>query len=268
MCERYHADGSKCTNLTDYRDGWCRNDECAGFTRASPSIAPESLSAPRGTARHIAETGHAPVDMDLDEVADIHVTLRASESFRFHHGGQAAAAEAQLRSMLEDFLLRSARSSRNGFVRLARDGYELVLSEDLSAITAYSTAHRERTWAQVQAGVGSRFGKAKREPSGEAPEPGPDLPSDQVAAALDPATVHLTSRTRTSFARLFAMGELGDAELDGKIRAALVQLKDGHLVVTRTTPCAEIVVGDLRWLVSDDARRVVGVNRLTTPLGD
>jgi hypothetical protein len=162
--------------------------------------------------------------------------------------------------MLENFLLRSARAVRNGFTCLARDGYEIVLSPDLRIITGYATAHRERTWSQVQAGINSRFrGSSRRDPSGQRPEPGTALASPAVPTAVDPVGAHLTARVRTSFAKMFDLHTVDDLELDLRIRTTLYSISSGRVNLTRAGAGVEVIVGNLRWLISEDAQTIVGV---------
>ena len=47
-------------------------------------------------------------------------------------------------------LKSSSTASASGYVRLSRQGYNLALSPDRTAVTGYFTAHRERTWEQVK----------------------------------------------------------------------------------------------------------------------
>ena len=269
QCSRYHSDGERCTNPTDASDGWCRQPGCGGFVRPSGDLAPESHRSMRGTARHIRETGHVPVGIDLDEVEDIRISQRAEDSFRFHHGGSAAAARSQLTAMLEDFLLKSARSFRDGYAHLARAGFHLSLSPDLSTVVGYSTAHRERTWEQVKAGVPSRFPKVRRAspsphrrtPSGEQHPSGPVLDPAAVGAAVDPATIHLTGLIRTNFARFAGLRQASDEELDAVLRSRLGALASGELGAPREFG-VEILAGGLRWIISADARMAINVGRL------
>ena len=268
-CSRYHSDGERCANATDASDGWCRQPGCQGFVRPSGDLAPESHRALRGTARHIRETGHVPVDIELDEVEDIRISQRAEDSFRFHHGGSGAAARAQLTAMLEDFLLKSARSYRDGYAHLARAGFHLSLSPDLSTVVGYSTVHRERTWEQVKAGVPSRFPKVRRaspsphrrDRSGAQPPAGPVLDPADVGAAVDPSTVHLTGLIRTNFARFAGLRQASDEELDAALRARLGALAGGELGAPREFG-VEIIAGGLRWIISPDARMAINVGRL------
>jgi hypothetical protein len=186
------------------------------------------------------------------------------DSFRFHHGGGEREAEIQLRSMLEDFLLKSARSvSKTGYRVLAREGYELTLSPNGDTITGYSTAHRERTWEQVKAGVKSRIRSAKaRQPSGPAPDPGPAVELSDFGTAFDPNTVHLTGRARTSYARIAAAQLVSDEQLDLEIRACAKGFTSGN-VIQRDDRCFEVEVADRIWLVSPYTRSLFGVKNAT-----
>ncbi|WP_349536597.1 hypothetical protein [Rhodococcus rhodochrous] len=185
--------------------------------------------------------------------------MRAVDSFRFHHGGDQRSAEAQLRSMLEDFLLKSASTvSASGYVRLSRQGYSLVLSPDRTAITGYSTVHRERTWEQVKNKVPSRFHRSPTRTSNHAPEAGPPVPVDQFAEVFDAATVHLTGRVQKSYAKLTDMVESSDAELHAALRADAVQLSTGT-VTEREDGLFEIEHAARTWLVSPDCRTLIGV---------
>jgi hypothetical protein len=264
-CKRFRADGSACTNRTDYTDGWCRSDDCPGFLRHDPAQAPLSQGSPHGTAKHILQTGGLSVgDVSVEDVAAIGITMSAIDSFQRHHGGGERDAEVQLRAMLEDFLLKSARSeSSGGFLKLAREGYELVLAPARQTITGYSTVHRERTWEQVKAGVKSRFGKRnEREASGPAPDRGPTVELSGFSRAFNPVTVHLTARVRRSYARNAGLAQTSDEELDAAIRNACSEFGSGN-VNQRLDRCFEIDVADQIWLVSPDCRCLYGVKPAT-----
>jgi hypothetical protein len=209
--------------------------------------------------------------LDVDEVDLVRISQRAQDSFRFHHGGSAEAARAQLRTMLEDFVLNSARRRRGGFVLLARAGYELVLDGDLTTLTGYSTVHRERTWAQLRSGVPSRFGGGGRggragvrgsSPPGPTPAAGPRVPVDDLGAILDPAGVFLTARVRGAFARLAGMRSAADEELDAVLRERLQQVARTMRTAgprEREDGVVEVDHEGWRWLVRSDARVVIGV---------
>jgi hypothetical protein len=261
-CTRFRADGSACTNETENADRWCREPDCPGFLRSDPTVAPVSEGAPRGTARHISETGDLPTgDVTVEDVATVHIKKCAIESFRLHHGGSEREAEVQLRSMLEDFLLKSARGvSGGGFLTLAREGYELILSPDRDTITGYSTNHRERTWEQVKAGVKSRYtrGGRARDASGPAPERGPAVELHDFEIEFRPTDVHLTGTVRGSYAKIAGLGTVSDEELDASIRALWAEFEPGS-VVERDDGCFEVKLAGLIWLVSPDCRSLVGV---------
>ncbi len=253
---------SACTNQTDYADGWCRQQDCPGFPRPDPAQAPISNGAPHGAAKHVRQTGALPTgDVTVEDVPTVRITTRVLDSFRLHHGGGEREAEVQLRTMLEDFLLKSARSvSKGGYLKLAREGYELILSPGRDTIISYSTVHRERTWEQVKAGVKSRFknhGKA-RTASGTEPEAGSLVKLSNFGTAFDPVAVHLTARVRSSYAKIAGLAWVSDQELDATIRAACAEFMSGN-VVQRDDGCFEVGVVDRIWLVAPDCRSLVGV---------
>lgn len=200
--------------------------------------------------------------LEIDEIVYVRVSQTARDSFRFHHGGSDRAAEVNLRNMLEDFLLRSARTEKGAFVLLAREGYELILDHQFDVITGYRTAHKERTWEQVKAGVASRYGRKARPSRQPSPELGSPLAVTKLAESIQPGAIHLTGRVRTSFARIFHLQTATDDDLDAALRRRLA--KD----VASATPGArkddyavELVSDDLTWLVRPDALALIGVKR-------
>lgn len=197
---------------------------------------------------------------------------------RFHCDGTACtyttdhvddwcSAQAQLCTMLEDFLLTSARQlSPTGFVRLSRQGYTLVLSPDHSAITAYSTVHRERTWDQVKHGIPSRFHRHQpRRPSSETPrQTEPVVPLTGFADAFDQATLHLTARVQRSCAKIGGLLHVSDAHLDAthsRLRRAPPQrhhrAAGGRTIRGRARRAV--------WLVGPDCRALIGVKPVRPP---
>ena len=163
--------------------------------------------------------------------------------------------------MLEDFLLKSARSTRTGVPILSREGYGLILNANGHAIIGYHAIHRERTWAQVKAGAPSRFSRKRaRRPSGGDPgQPGPDLALDDMLSSVDAQKMFLTSRALTSYSRIESLAHLDDDTLDAIIRdeittwpasGAVTQREDGLVVVTSPRRT---------WLVTPDGRSVIGV---------
>ncbi|MFM9462823.1 hypothetical protein ACKI1K_08205 [Streptomyces scabiei] len=88
----------------------------------------------------------------------IRITRSAIDRYRTKHGGDASTAETEIRSLLEN-LISAGEHQRfeNGTWRLMADeGFALLLSDDAARVISYSTPHRERTYAQVRAGVPSR----------------------------------------------------------------------------------------------------------------
>ena len=265
-CERYRADGSPCDNETEHADGWCRQPECPGFQRSSPDTAPEGVGKSRGTRRQIRESQRVDLrGLTIADVPDIRITTRALDSFLFHHGGDARLAELQLRAMLEDFLLRSARSvQKKGYVTLAREGFVLTLSPQVDAVVGYHTVHRERTWEQVKAGVSSRLSRTRRMTPKDRPPilpPGPPVAAEDFVNAVDPATIRLTTRVRTSFVKLESLpNQQWDESLDALIRKAFDSVVTG-LVAQRGDGLFKVTAEGREWLVSEDAQTLIGVRR-------
>lgn len=162
--------------------------------------------------------------------------------------------------MLEDFSLRGiGRQSSGGFLALARDGYEIVLSPDQAAVTNYSTVHRERTWSQFKAGVRSRFGKVPRNDPPPA-ESDPILePLDQILALIDSDAVYLTA---SAFSRGAKMME--DAGEEGEVENFLRRtLRDDIAAgpgVERSDNGAHLIHAKTRtWILRADLLMVLGV---------
>lgn len=259
VCTRFRRDGARCANQTNYIDGWCRAEDCDGFLRSEQSRAPESVGTAHGTAKHIRLSRDLPVgDITVEDVHDIRVTVRAVDSFRYHHGGDQRAAEVQLRNMLEDFLLKSARRpSSGGYLRLSRDGFDVVLSPGRDTITAYSTIHRERTWDQVKSGVKSRF-KNSAGSTAPRPEAGPPVSMSDFADNFDPAAVHLTVRVRQSYAPICGIARSSHAELEAAIRKPVGEWKSGTVAHLDDGPF-ELEIAGRYWLVSPDCRVLIAV---------
>ncbi|QRY53816.1 hypothetical protein [Mycolicibacterium septicum] len=267
QCARFREDGSSCINATDNADGWCRQADCPGFVRRDPSQSPAPEPAVAGTPKpHTEGAAAQAIEVTLNDIDDVHVTQRALDSFRFHHGGGQAEARVQLRNMLEDFVLNSVHTvTRSGLIRLSRHGYQLMLSPDRGRVVGYSTNHRERTWEQVKAGVKSRVRdlRAIRHASGTAPEVGPTVELASFHEVFNPATVHLTGHVRKSFARMAKLTEASDTDLDAALRTALAQLglRD---VLQRDTGIFDVADHERSWMVSADCRSLIGV-KMTPP---
>lgn len=191
-CTRFSVDGIACQNDTAYRDRWCREARCSGFTRPSSASAPTLKDVKfYGSPEEIAETGPNPADIRCS--ADtVKVWPQAIRNFKFHHGGTDEEAEVQIRWMLADFLDRSARTVTGAnYLVLSRDGYRLHVDPTRKRITGYSTTHRERTWEQVKTGIPSRIGPMKADPVPIVPnvqcqEPGPPAPRKPTPIMMPP----------------------------------------------------------------------------------
>lgn len=157
-CTRFRTDGSKCGELTTHRDGWCH--ECEGFTTPDPG-AYQIKDRVKGNSRRWQPVDGLP--LDAEDAYEVSVSASARREFASRHGVTERQAEAQLRSMLEDFLLAQApvAARGDGVFKIAHEGYSLVLAPDYSVVS-YFTVHLERTWAQVKAGVPSRVTRRKR----------------------------------------------------------------------------------------------------------
>jgi hypothetical protein len=266
QCQRFLADGSRCTNKTLHADGWCREPGCPGFQRPSREWAPETFGSAKGTPKRIAKTGHVPLAVTVDDVLDVRVTTRALDAFRFHHGGGIKEAEVQLRAMLEDFILRSARTvTDNEYVLLAREGFTLTLSPKMTAVVGYSTVHRERTWEQVKAGVRSRISKKDRvQPPHEPVPPQPDGPPvtlEEFPSAVDTEKIALTARLRISYGKIARYDADWDEEFDTSIRNAFAAALPTGAVAHRDDGLFEVTAHGLVWLVSAGAGVLIGVKR-------
>jgi len=270
-CERFARAGERCRNRTDNSDRWCRATDCPGYQRARADIAPDIQSGCFGTRRHVAATSDVPAGLDVDETSDVSVTQRAIDSFRYHHGGSEQAASAQLLTMLEDFLLRSARSvTDGGYLRLAAQGYELVLAPDRLAVVSYRTVHRERTWEQVKAGVTSRYGTKRFTDYPAYVEQDRDpVPGGRVRQSIDASTVRLTRRAMQNWSRIIrdrhGCTGMPALEIETDLRAALAT---ATVAEERTQPDGamhEIAHDGLTWLITPDCSIVIGVRPLTLP---
>jgi len=263
VCSRFRSDGAPCNNTTGNADGWCRQPGCEGFLRRSASGAPESLGAPRGTRTHIANAASPrPDGVDFDQVDEVFVTRRAVESFLFHHGGDRGAAEIEILTMLEDFSLRGvARQSSGGFIALARDGFEIVLSPDRDTVTNYSTMHRERTWSQFKAGVRSRFGTVTRKGLPAPIESTPvsvDSP-EQILDLLDIDGIHLSNSAFSRGAKMMEAALEAD-EVEVFIRQALQEDVAAEPIVECSETGAYVIRALTRtWIVRADLLMILGV---------
>lgn len=165
QCLRFNKDGSRCVERTASADGWCRS--CDGFIRAEAGLPEaeqvvEKREKPEERQPSLWQVSDA-LSMETNEAYEVAVSQRAINCFIEVHGGDRRAAEAQIRSLLEDLLLPGVgtvqRHVEKGLWRLspARQGYLVTLNAETSVVIGYQTLHRERTYAQWKAGVPSRI---------------------------------------------------------------------------------------------------------------
>lgn len=274
QCKRFRTDGGRCTNFTVYQDGWCREEDCPGYTRPSASTAPDKTGAAPGKPSQIEATGDLAIaDGDDVDFARVRINRSAVADFLHSHGGEEREARAQLRSMLEDFLLRSARSlSPKGFISLAHSGYELVLSPDGGALVDYRTLHRERTWAQYRAGVPSRFSgkrdarhsKAYNRPEiGDRPASGEAQSIEGIRGHVSARSIHLMWRVRSAYAYLRRVDQsVPDDDLDSALRAEFEAGLESGTWSQREDGRFELSDSESVWLVSEDGLILIGVKKL------
>lgn len=263
QCTRYDHHGQRCTVRTRNADGWCRTAGCGGFTTATVPERP----APRYRGPASTKTEVPVAELGIDPT-ECRITLKASTAYLDKHGGGRAEATAALARMLEDFTLDSqAFRFKSGMVMLWRSGFRLYLSRDRRAVVDYRTNHLERVWEQVKAGVPSRVsarGRIMRARDTPRPEDGPPITLAEFAHTFDPATAWHSARCRGCFVKL-RLGDKAatDAELTAAIRAATADLATGE-IHQRETGVFEVVSGGLLWLLTPDARVVLGVHRAKT----
>src|SRR5690606_16759922 len=156
-CRRFNADGTACGTPTPRLDGWC--GQCDGFINAEPSVTRRSRNNKKGNRFNRQWTRIAQVPDDLD-YSSLHLTRVALDTYAARHRCTTRQAATELTSMAEDMAISDGTSvgqSEDGALRsLSNGGYTLLFSDDWTALIGYATNHRERTWAQVRAGVKSR----------------------------------------------------------------------------------------------------------------
>lgn len=157
-CSRYERGGSRCHRPTRRADGWCGT--CAGFRRPQKPADPvvPCPTAPSTREPVTAATDRLPLTSDEAHDPQLGVTRSAIERYCATHGGDRATAEAEIRSLLENLIATGTHQRVEGgaWRLLAQEGFSLLLSADANRVLGYSTAHRDRTYGQVKAGVPSR----------------------------------------------------------------------------------------------------------------
>ncbi|EGX61954.1 Superfamily I DNA and RNA helicase [Streptomyces zinciresistens K42] len=192
-CSRYERGGSRCHRPTRRADGWCGT--CAGFRRPQKPTDPvvPCPAAPSTREPVTAATDRLPLTSDEAHDPQLGVTRSAIERYCATHGGDRATAEAEIRSLLENLIATGTHQRVEGgaWRLLAREGFSLLLSADANRVLGYSTAHRDRTYGQVKAGVPSR----SRSRSGHRRDKG------WVLALQDGLPVRFTTLVLRRFAR-------------------------------------------------------------------
>lgn len=236
VCRRHQADGTACDAPTRRPDGWCGT--CDGFTSAHP------LSAPRRRVRPSIKRTWNPVNalpLTSEAASSFRMTRVVLDTFAARHRCTVTEAEAEIASMITGMLRDpDTEYGRCGDERLwsmRHSGYTLLFSPTLDAVVGYSTSHRERTWAQVQAGTPSRIteGQEGRSFSGPA-----------WYYAMESST-GLPARCLYSTATLYVHVAKG-----GKLKQATAGEYLPEMVTRLKTALAQWDGSDGRFFLSDD----------------
>jgi len=188
--------------------------------------------------------------------AAIRLSTTAIDSYRFHHGGSMDSAKRELQDMLSAFAETAKLQSAGGYVTFTQDGYKLILKDTLDVVTGYTTLHRERTWAQHQAGVVSRFPGGMAEGAGGVAlkEPAEWRPLDS-----DPASIEATRRVWRDFAFRAGLRDRPIDEMPAALRAFIAAFAPDTAAAVRTDDTVEITRGEVRLVLSADQTRVIRV---------
>jgi hypothetical protein len=255
QCERFRREGACCTNQTRHADGWCRQDGCGGFRRASTTSAPPPAfsTKPPDAAQPDSAGTAVPHRSALAPMA-VRITTAAIDSYRYHHGGSIDTARRELRDMLIAFAETAKLRSSGAYAGLAQDGYKLVLNAELDVMTGYVTVHRERTWAQYQAGVTSRF-------PGSVPKAKVPLkePAEWRPVQCDPVAVEISRRAGRDFAHRADLHDATDDEAEAALRNFIVTLGLDRVAAVRSDDTLEVTHGEVRLVLSADQSAVVCV---------
>ncbi|WP_346619599.1 hypothetical protein [Blastococcus montanus] len=128
----------------------------------------------------------------------------------------------------------------------------MMLTADLDVLTGYLTMHRERTWAQCQAGVASRFPGGMNEAKGRLLKE----PAEWRPLCCDPAAVGIARRALRDFAFRAGLCDRTDDEVEAARRAFLAELGAGEAAAVRTDDTLEVTRGEIRLVLSADQQRV------------
>ncbi|WP_161627953.1 HelD family protein [Microbispora catharanthi] len=259
QCSRFHANGRRCTHITAESDGWCREEDCAGYRQSTPT-GPTRYS-------HLKIPFGADLDAQLtlssEQLRRVRVSVAARNQFVEQHGGEEIEAEVELRAMLGDFLQTGRHIRQGDYWLLDQDGYRLVLSSDGGTVTAYRTVHADRSYAQYKAGIPSRVSKhakANRRSAFGAPrKPGGHITDVDQLRDIDVSAVHITPAAAGAFEGLVEESrDLPDPEFDAMLRQRLGTDLDRNRLVP--TDHHFLVFGDLlTWIVTLDGQAIKSV---------
>lgn len=272
-CRRYSFDGLPCSNGTEFLDGWCREGGCHGFTRTRGNR--QQIPTRKAWVKRIAMGDPAALTSfratrPLD-FTDLEVRSRAIKAFQRRHGGSSQDAEVQLRSMAEDFALRSSGvlhrvHSGNPLVcTLQRAGYWLLLHPRIGTLMDYHTLHLDRTWAQVRAGVPSRTGYRWNDSAAECPDSiseslrqltGSSL-ADFLRQHFRPSTAQLLPVVLWSYGQLTGIAD--SVKCQSAARHDLAEATEFGSPRYRNDDWLVLAHGPLRWRISVRSLQVYGV---------
>ncbi|MFD0799912.1 HelD family protein [Streptomonospora algeriensis] len=254
-CGRYLLTGSRCANTTTEPDGWCRQEGCSGYRTSTPVDPPERLTRLPSPAN----TDHsAHLSVDTDSASRIGVATTALNRFLAQHRGTAP-----------EFLQKGRHArQQDGLWLLDHKGYRLVLSAGADEVVDYRTVHRERSYAQVQAGVpsrgdrsrGDRAAAARRAALRKTPNPGMPLTDSTGVRAIDAQRLYITPTAHDRFDQLFTESRgLPDCEFDAMVRRHLAA--DLHTGDIRIEEGEHRIIGaHCVWHLSRDGRTVVALS--------
>lgn len=191
--------------------------------------------------------------MTLEEAHEIDLSLAAVDQYVREHGGTRRQAEAHLRAMVEDFVLAghpAVRARDRRRLVMAHAGFALLISPDRQVVLAYTTQQRQRTWAQVKAGLPSSYAAARwarrhsrlagvYPPIGKRADPQPPLPEPDAVRSVPVDQIHVSTWAVRCFVKWTALpwepgqdvDELHSAVLDElhtALRSAPVEWRPGE----------------------------------------